>query len=274
MKRFRSLVVLFCIFSMCSPLGAQSQIGPPGLIQIAAKYETGDGQTKQDMGTAIRFYKDAARKGHTPSMVRLGYLYQVGLGVKQDLPAAFMQFSKAARAGNPVGQFLLAVSYEQGTGTSKDLVKARYWFLQSAAAGIQFAQYRLGLMLLYGKGGNRKKAGARRWLRRAALGKDRVVAESADEIRRKIDKDLFSPDNSGTALVAAAALLFVVGTVAGGGGTGGSAESIGNPGMGVMPSSRQRICSPVPVSSSGMIVNDSALSRPGSFAAVQMVCQY
>ena len=258
---------------MVSSPGVQAQMSPLELFRRAAEYENGSGGTKKDMDAAIRYYREATRQGHTPSMVRLGFLLQEGLGVKQDLPEAFELFTKAARAGDPFGQLLLAASYEYGNGIGKNLVKARYWLLQAAAAGIQLAQYKLGVMLLKAEGGKRKKAAARRWFSKAASGKNPDIAARAADIRRKLDKELFSPDNSGTALLAAAAFLFIVGAVkGGGGGTAGASGGTPDFGLGGMPSSHQQQCSPVPVSSSGMIVNNSALSRPGSYASVQLVC--
>ena len=154
--------------------------------------------------------------------------------------------------------------------------------LSAAASGSQIAQFNLGMMLLKGEGGAKKEAAARRWLDKASSGPDHFLAVKAAEFRDKIDKDLFSPDDSGYAFLAAAAAVVVVGALlADNSGAGDqsrtrtpagiSPSAVGGP-FGMPRASSPPHCDPIPVSSSGMIVNDSALSRPGSYAYIEWRC--
>ncbi len=213
---------------------------------------------KQNMAEAVRLYDDAARQGHTPSMVRLGYLRQSGApGVAQDLPGALALFAKAANEGNLDGQFMLALSYAQGIGTAKDAVAARKWLLQPAAAGYQFAQYALGIMLEAGEGGEKKVAAARRWLDRAAAGPDRGIAAKAADLRGKVDKELFAVDNSGTVLVGLLLFMAVLGDAIPGGGGGSSAADSGQMGRssGGASTPRPVRCHPEPINGPPMTLH-------------------
>ena len=181
------------------------------LFQQAVQHERGEGGRK-DVPAAARLYEQAARQGHTPSMVRLGFLRAYGDGgVPRDLPGAFGLFKQAAEAGDSYGQFLLALAYYGENATAQDLALARKWFLQAATAGNQQAQLALGIMLANGEGGERKEFAARRWLDKAASGLDRTTAEKAADIRDKIDKRILSPDNSGAILLGVLAAFIVVG---------------------------------------------------------------
>jgi Sel1 repeat-containing protein len=193
--KYRDMLAVFLILCLVRA-SAQDTGAPAVLFRQAAERES------KDMAGAIRLYEDSARRGHTPSMVRLGYLRQSGTGVPRNPAGAFALFSQAAQGGNVDGQFLLAMSYAQGLGTAKDPVAARKWFLQPAAAGYQYAQFALGVMLETGEGGPRKLAAARRWMDRAASGPDATLAAHSAKLRDKVDEKLFAMDTSGTFLVA------------------------------------------------------------------------
>ena len=182
--------------------------------------ETGANGTK-DIPGAIRIYQQGARQGHGPSMVRLGYMKQLGTGMPQDLPGAFALYKQSAETGNLEGQFMYALSYEQGIGTQKNPVTARDLLLGPADAGHQFAQYLLGCMMAIGEGGPKREAGARRWLDKAASGPDHAVATRAAQYRDQIDKNLFTANSSGFAYLGLAAFIIVGGLAAGGGADSG-----------------------------------------------------
>jgi len=203
--RYRDVVAVFLVFCLTTA-EAQDSAALAVLFRQAAERES------KDIAGAVRLYEQSARQGHTPSMVRLGYLRQSGAGVARDLPGSFALFTEAAKAGNLDGQFLLAMSYAQGVGTAKDPAAARKWFLQPAAAGYQHAQYALGIMLESGEGGPRKVAAARRWLDRAAAGPDATLAKRSAALRDKVDEKLFAIDNSGTFLVGLILFMALAGT--------------------------------------------------------------
>jgi hypothetical protein len=207
-------VSLGCYLSVCAL--AQVPAESSELFAQAAQLES------KNPAEADRVYGQAARQGHVPSMVRLGYRLVSGSGDRQDLPRAFSLFIEAARTGDPDGQYLLAMSYLEGVGTARNPVTARETLLEPANHGHQFAQYTLGIMLQSGEGGPRREASARRWLDRAANGPDAKLAARAADFRDKIDARLFSPDDSTGKALTALAFVALLGAAVGGG--SGSAD--------------------------------------------------
>jgi hypothetical protein len=205
-------VSLACCLAVCAL--AQVPAESSQLFTQAVRLES------KDPAEADRLYGLAARQGHVPSMVRLGYRLVNSPGDHQDLPRAFSLFTAAARAGDPDGQYLLAMSYLQGLGTPKNPVAARETLLEPANNGHQFAQYTLGIMLQSGEGGPRREAAARRWLDRAANGPDAKLAARAADFRDKIDARLFSPDDSTGKALTALAFVALLGAAVGGGSGG------------------------------------------------------
>lgn len=234
------------------------------LFRQAAEREAGPAK---DSTGAARLYADAARQGHTPSMVRLGYLLQSGAGVTKDPAQALSLFTQAAQAGNTDGQFMLALTYLQGVGTTKNPVAARELLLKAAGKEHQYAQYLLAGMLESGEGGRATEAGARRWYDRAAGGPEPRLAVRAAAMRERIDRQMLAPDNRNGYLVSAILLMALAGTIIQGldGNSGGSPGSPSSPGFGSGPSSSPPPCRPVPIPMFGnsMTANGTALSNPG-----------
>jgi hypothetical protein len=212
--RSRALLAVFLSFYLPAFVLAQDRAALDAIFLRANQLDAGDATS------ATRLYEQAARQGHTLSMVMLGYHLLYGNGEARDLPRAVSLFSAATKAGNLDGQFLLAMCYLEGLGTTKDPAAARENLLEPADKGNQYAQFTLGLMLQNGEGGPKREAAARRWLDRAASGDNRDLAARAARVRDTLDVKLFSPDNStGRALTA---LLFVsLLGLAMGGGSGG-----------------------------------------------------
>jgi hypothetical protein len=263
--RFRTLVALFLVITLVCSAAAQGPAAADALYRQAAEREMG---AAKDTARAARLYADAARQGHTPSMVRLGYLLQSGAGVTKDPPQAFSLFMQAANAGNPDGRFMLALTYLQGVGTTKNPVEARKLLLDAAGQQHQYAQYLLAGMLESGEGGRATEAGARRWYDRAAGGADSRLAARAAAMRDRIDKLMLAPDNRNGYLVTAILLMALAGTIIQGleGNSPGSFPgSPSSPGVGGGPSSSPPPCRPVPIPMIGnsMTANGRTLSNPG-----------
>jgi hypothetical protein len=268
--RYGDSVAVGLVFCLVFSAAGQDPAALDALFRPAAERESGQGGPKDPAGAA-RLYEQAARQGHVPSMVRLGYLRQSGEGVSQDQPEAFSLFGRAAKAGNADAKFFLAMSYAEGVGTRKDPVTARNLLLQPATDGHQSSQYALGIMLELGEGGPQKEAAARRWLDKAAAGPDRALASRAAGLRDKIDRNIFAPDNSGVAFLGLAAFILVAGALVGGdvdgssGGiptsTSGGSRGLGSSG-GTKSSPRPLHCYPVPVMGTPMIPSGKNLISP------------
>ena len=176
--RYSDSVAICLVFCLVFSAMGQDPAALDALYWKAAQRESGQGAPK-DLAAAAALYEQAARQGHVPSMLRLGYLRQSGEGVPQDKAGGLALFSQAAKAGDADGEFFVAMSHAQGVGTSKDPVTARTLLLRPATAGHQSSQYALGIMLELGEGGPKKEAAARRWLDKAAAGPDRELAAKA-----------------------------------------------------------------------------------------------
>jgi hypothetical protein len=200
-----------------------------------------------DPAGANRLYDQAARQGHTPSMVILGYRLIYGTGQPQDLPRAFSLFTAATKAGDLDGQFMLGLCYLEGLGTAKNPTAARENLLEPADKGNQFAQYTLGIMLQSGEGGQKREAAARRWLDRAASGADANLSARATDFRNKLDSKLFASNNStGQALTALFFVALLGAAMAGGSDSGGGVPSSSMSGGMPIGSSRGSSVSPPP----------------------------
>ena len=53
-----------------------------------------------DPARAVKYYKLAAKKGHSKAQVNLGYCYKQGEGVEKSISEAIKWYKKAAESGN------------------------------------------------------------------------------------------------------------------------------------------------------------------------------
>ena len=79
------------------------------------------------------------REGSAYSAGKLGWAYQLGLGVEQDISKAMELYEYAAESGMTYWQYLLAHAYEQGyLGLDVDEERAGYWREFTPKAHIAF----------------------------------------------------------------------------------------------------------------------------------------
>lgn len=76
-------------------------------------YELGDCHLsgtgfKQNDKKAAEWFVLAAKRGHVPSQLQMGYLYGGGYGAEKDENIALKWFTMAAKAGNVKAQFEMA----------------------------------------------------------------------------------------------------------------------------------------------------------------------
>lgn len=120
-------------FNMLS-LFDKNKLTPDGLTMLGEMYELGE-VTQQNFNAAIKYYRNAADKGHTGAICKLGNFYQFGQGVEQNDSLAFIQYQKAANGGNAWGQRCVAICYHNGIGTKQDIGNARNWYITAAKNG-------------------------------------------------------------------------------------------------------------------------------------------
>lgn len=74
-------------------------------------------------------FRQVAEKGDKDAQLKLGYLYENGLGGPVDIREAVDWFSKSAESGQPVAQYRLGRIYQLGRLDGKpSYVKAKFWY--------------------------------------------------------------------------------------------------------------------------------------------------
>lgn len=117
---------------------------------------------------AVKYYKIAAKKGHTKAQVNLGYCYKQGEGIKQSISEAMKWYKMAADAGEIYAVVNLAKAYRNGVGLPQDKTKAFEMFLMAAEKGIVDAQIEVASCYHHGIGTKQSYVSAFKWYRTAA----------------------------------------------------------------------------------------------------------
>ena len=120
-------------------------------LEVAARYEDGNGVTK-DIQEAVAWYTKSAAQGNSVAQSTLGYIYQYGQGVPRDPQAALLWDRKAAEQGDSYGQLNLAVMLDEGVDVPEDNQQAAEWYWKAARQGQPRAQLNLGVMYMNGEG--------------------------------------------------------------------------------------------------------------------------
>lgn len=117
---------------------------------------------------AIRLLEGVANDGDAAAMVKLGELYQDGLGGPRNCEKAAEWYRKAADAGSAVAMNSLALMYEFGWGRNADYAEAAEWYRKAAERGHVAAMHNLGDLYSDGRGVKQDYAEAAKWYRQAA----------------------------------------------------------------------------------------------------------
>lgn len=115
----------------------------------AGPYEdAGAAESRDDYATAIPIYRSLAEQGNAAAMKRLGFFYEIGVGVKQDWLEAAKWYSKAADAGDESAVASLSgIGRLWRTRTQTDTNPIVYELVKKAATqGNVTAQFSLGVM--------------------------------------------------------------------------------------------------------------------------------
>lgn len=120
-----------------------------------------------DYAEALKWYKKSAQQGNAVGQYELGYMYEMGCGVKS-YSEAVKWYRKAAEQGDSKAPYRLGWLYQNGYGVAKDSFEAVKWFRKSAEQGNSDAQSSLGYMYLNGYGVAKDLNEAKRWYQKAA----------------------------------------------------------------------------------------------------------
>lgn len=110
----------------------------------AAKVEEGcKAFIAKDFHEAFRLLSKYCNTEYTVNLdgyVKLGFMYQNGLGVEQDFYEAIKWFRKAAHQGNANGKNNLGFMYQNGYGVVEDHNEAVKWYREAAKQGLSVAK--------------------------------------------------------------------------------------------------------------------------------------
>jgi len=120
------------------------------LYNTGVMYHDGLG-TKQDLKKAFYWFKKAANRGDSLSMVRLALAYEKGIGTKKDETKSLQWLKKAVEKNNPTAKVSMAKHMIEGKGVKKDTVKAIEYLKDAAKLNSPQANFVLGNAYLTGR---------------------------------------------------------------------------------------------------------------------------
>lgn len=144
---------------------------------LAQKYAV-KGADNADFREAIKWYKEAAKLGHTRSQLKLGTLYFEGLGAEINYDIAAKYLKEPANSGYVDAQYMLGMIYLSGsTQIKKNPRKAFGYILKAAEDFHADALYQAGSMYYQGLGTNKDLTKARKFLE---LAKEQNIDEAVN----------------------------------------------------------------------------------------------
>ena len=100
--------------------GNQDQHAPPAVEFNASQKEADAAYKNKDYATAFKHYQKLAAEGDAEASMRLGIMYQGGIGTKKDTAAAHAYYRKAAEGGAEGSEGLLELVEKDSGMTEQD----------------------------------------------------------------------------------------------------------------------------------------------------------
>ena len=101
---------------------------------------------------AMKYYLDAADRGHAGAMNDLGGVFEYGIGVPKNFATALAWYERAAEFGHAGAVNHMGQLSENGLSVPKDFANARYWYEKAAALGNAASMNNLANLFRYGRG--------------------------------------------------------------------------------------------------------------------------
>jgi len=130
-------------------------------------FELGWKYRNENLGKAIKWYKLSAKKGNYDAQVNLQNIANVAYDDK-DYKTALGIYEVLAEQGDEISQMRLGGMYEDGIGVSPDYKKAVKWHLLAAKQGNRLSQFQVGLLYVQGKGVEENVKEAVHWWEKAS----------------------------------------------------------------------------------------------------------
>lgn len=145
--------------------------------------------SRQGEAEALERNREAALREEAAKQNRMGYNYDLGIGVPQDDAEAVKWYRKAAEKGHAGSQYNLGLSYARGKGVPQDDEEAVKWYRKSAEQGNAGAQCALGLKYALGVGVPKDLVTGYMWLNIASSQSDTNAIEAKYGIAQLMTKD-------------------------------------------------------------------------------------
>ncbi|MFM7182974.1 MAG: hypothetical protein ACKO2G_16135 [Verrucomicrobiales bacterium] len=131
---------------------AAAQNHGPSILRLGFLTERGLGGDA-DLAVAVKHYRKAAELGEAGAYFNLGVLTQKGEGgLEKSDSEAFRLFLQGALRGFAPAANLVGTAYRAGLGVSPDIIAAAAWFSRAAEAGETNAMISLAEMMLSNQG--------------------------------------------------------------------------------------------------------------------------
>jgi hypothetical protein len=151
---------------------------PYGLAILGYMFDMGEG-VRRDAHSAVACYARAARvHGLADAQNSLGSMLESGEGAVQSKEQAAVMYGLAAAQGLAPAMFNLAALYDNGEGVKKDEHAAASLYMQAASQGHRGAQFTIGFMFERGMGIVKSRSSAVRWYRAAASQGDTLAQQA------------------------------------------------------------------------------------------------
>ena len=158
---------------------------PSGCVDAGCCYAVGFG-VDQDAGTAVKYFRRAAVKGHCGAMVRLALLYAYCCNEERGRAKAMHWLQFAANLGHSEAMFQAGNLCYEGITVDQDYSEAAKWYRKAAGKDHPMAQFVLGMMYEKGEGVEEDLREAMRWFQRASVnGVDETSERYAECIKRE-----------------------------------------------------------------------------------------
>ena len=102
---------------------------------IEGQFQMGMSLLHGNDAEAAKFFRYAAKKGHSSAQAYLGWWYYHEIVVPEDYTESEKWFRKAAEKGDAHGQTGLGCCYREGHGVPRDEIEAYKWFKLAAEQG-------------------------------------------------------------------------------------------------------------------------------------------
>lgn len=152
---------------------------------IGLLWARGIGVPAPDYAEALRWWKEAARRGYAVSMNNVGLAYANGQGVARDYGAALKWWEMSAERGNPWAMNSIGDLYENGLGVAQSYAQALEWYQRAAQGGDGLAMYNIGALYEAGRGVDANPKTAYDWYNRAA---DKGIGSAMFNIGRMLEQ--------------------------------------------------------------------------------------